>query len=131
MAQGRKPGYKHSAETKKKISQSLSGQTKTLEHRDHIAESMADPQALCFARFLELKAEYPGHEDFFEENKEELLYALEDIKSEKELEYIRRYIESSSIDPSSSYQYSSSSCYAAEDAVIALIDAVAYLRKFQ
>jgi len=80
---------------------------------------------------LELKAEYPGHEPFFEENKEELLYALEDIKSEKELIAIRKYVECHSLHNSLTYEYSSSSCYAAEDAVIALIDAVAYLRKFQ
>lgn len=131
MTQGRKPGYKHSASTKNKISQSLSGRTKTPEHRDRIAEGMSDPQSRCFSRFLELKAEYPGHEGFFEENKEELLYALEDIKSEKELDNIRRYIENCPIDRSYSYQYSSSSCFAAEDTMIALIDAVAFLRKLQ
>ena len=131
MSQGRKPGYTHSAETKNKISQSLSGKAKTPEHREHISEGRVDPQARCFARYLEMKAEYPGHEEFFEKNKEELLYMLEDIKSEKELDNIRRYIESSPINPSYSYQYASSSCYAAEDAMIALVDAVAYLRKFQ
>ncbi len=136
MTQGRKPGYTHSAETKNKISQSLSGRTKTLEHRDHISKSMAsksmvDPYARCFARYLEMKAEYPGHEGFFEKNKEELLYMLEDVKSEKELDHIRRYVENSSIHSSHPYQYSSSSCFAAEDTMIALIDAAACLRNRQ
>jgi hypothetical protein len=147
MKQGRRPGYKHSAETiekirqsrlgtkqaistKDKIGKSMAGQAKSLAHRDRISESMLDVEGKCIKRFLALKAEYPGQEAFFEENRGDLLFAMRDIKSEKELADIRRYIESETIHDSTSYNYSSSSYHAAEDTMIALVDAVIFLRKF-
>jgi hypothetical protein len=147
MKRGRKPGFKHSDETiekirksrlgtkhkldtRAKISKSLSGKIKSQEHRDHISESRFDLDGKCIQRYIELKAEYPDQEDFFDLNKGELLFAMQDIKSEKELDDIRRYIESSTVHDSMSYHYSSSSLFAAEDAMIALIDAASFFRRF-
>ncbi len=147
MTSGRKPGYKHSAETiekirqsrlgnkqsadtRNKISKSMSGRTKTPEHKDHISESMFDLESKCLKRFISLKEEYPGQEAFFENNREDLLFAMRDIKSERELGDIRRYIEVGSLYTSTPYQYSSSSYFAAEDVMIALIDTASFLRKF-
>lgn len=155
---GRSPGYYHSEETRQKIKNSLSGRTKSKEHRQNIAKSMkgqekskehreklsqlgfdreADSRMsyidkLCIDRLAELKANYPGHEEFFEENEPALLIALRDVKSDKEIDDIKRYIETEDIDRyagSLSYQYASSSFYAQEDAVIALLDAVADLAR--
>ena len=147
MKQGRKPGFKHSAKTiekmrqahlgtkhgsgtRSKISHSMSGKNKSTDHRDHIAESMFNLDAKCLERYNALKAEYPDQEEFFEQNQEDLLFAMQDIKSEKELTDIRRYIESAPLHNSLTYEYSSSSCYAAEDAMIALVDAASFLRRF-
>ena len=110
MKRGRKPGYKHLAETIEK-------------------ESMFDLDGKCIQRYMELKAEYPDQEEFFERNKGDLLFAMRDIKSEKELADIRRYIESATLHASIPYQYSSSSYSAAEDAMITLIDAAPLLRR--
>jgi len=146
MAQGRKPGYKHSAETiekirqsrlgnkqsagtRSKISESMVGRTKTIQHKDNISESLFDLESKCLKRFIALKEEYPGQEAFFENNKEDLLFAMQDIKSEKELRDIRQYIEVGSLYNSVPYQYSSSSCFAAEDAMIALVDTASFIRK--
>jgi len=146
MKQGRKPGYKHSAQTiekirqsrlgnkqsadtRTKISKSLSGRNKTPEHKDNISESFFNLDEKCAQRYAELKAEYPGQEEFFDRNRADLLFAMRDVKSEKELSDIRRYIETVSIHDSVSYQYSSSSCYAAEDAMIALLDVASFIRR--
>ena len=149
MTQGRKPGFKHSAETiekmrqshlgtkhvsgtRSKISHAMAGQSKTPAHRDHISEELVrfNLDAKCLERYNELKAEYPDQLDFFEQNREDLLFAMQDIKSEKELEVIRLHIEAIPLHNEMSYQYSSSSCYAAEDAMIALVDAASFIRKF-
>jgi hypothetical protein len=147
MKQGRKPGFKHSVETiekirqshlgtkqelgtRSKISRSMSGKNKTPDHKERLSESMFNLDAKCLERYNALKAEYPDQEEFFEQNQEDLLFAMQDIKSEKELTDIRRYIESVPLHNSLTYEYSSSSCYAAEDAMIALVDAASFLRRF-
>ena len=131
---GRKPGYKHSDSTKRKISEAMSGRTKTEEHRNHIAAAMFDLDGKCAARLKSLRKEYPGQEDFFDDNEEELLFAMQDIRSEKELDDIKRFMEIKTLgqlrDIDMSYQYSSSSCYAAEDAMIALLDFKRLLQKY-
>lgn len=133
MQRGRKPGYKHSEETKAKISKSLSGRPKSVEHRDALSDSKHNLERKCMLRFLELRSQYPEHKEFFDANKSRLLFAMRTIKSEKELRDIRKHIESISLEDvppvSTSYQYESSSCYAQEDAMIALIDAMSFLEK--
>ena len=122
-----KLGTTHDPETKRKIGESvrrsISGTPKSLEHRDSLSQSLMDYETRCLNRFEELKAEYPEQEAFFEENKSELLFALQDVRSENELRDLRDYIELSRVEASLSYQYSSSSIYAAEDLMIALLDA--------
>ena len=156
---GRPPGYKHSEETRQKIvdaarrrkhspetrqkiSEAMKGQEKSKEHREKLSQLSFDREAdhrmlyidnLCLDRLAELKANYPDQEEFFEENETALLMALRDVKSDKEIDDITRYIETENIDRyagSLSYQYASSSFYAQEDAVIALLDTMTYLRKF-
>lgn len=135
MVQGRKPGYKHSAETKRKISRSMSGCTKTEEHRDHIASAMYDLDARCFQRLEELRETYPGQEDFFNRNEAELLFAMQGVKSERELADIRRYVETKELaqipERQRSYQYPSTSCHAVEDLVIELVDFKRFLQKVE
>lgn len=147
---GRAPGFKHSEETRqkitdaakkrkqspetrRKISESMKGRTKSEDHRDNISYGMLDIDNRCIARFAELKANYPDHAEFFEENEIPLLIALRDVKSDKEIEDIKKYVESEDIDRYAgtlSYQYSSRSFHAQEDAVITLLDTISYLRKF-
>lgn len=150
MPSGRRPGYKHSEETREKIrksrlgqiqekqtrekiSESLIGRPKSTAHRDAISDSLSDLDRKCMRRYLELRAEYPDHQDFFDERRSELLLAMRSIKSEKELRDIRKYIETTPLEDapqvSTCYQYASNSCYAQEDAVIALLDAASFLRK--
>ena len=126
-------GRKQSAETRRKISESMRGRGKSSDHRENISYGMLDIDSRCVARFAELKANYPDQAEFFEENEIELLIALRDVKSDKEIDDIKKYIETEDIDRyagSLSYQYSTSSFHAQEDAVIKLLDTVAYLRKF-
>ncbi len=134
MKRGRKPGYKHDATTKEKISASMSGKTKTEDHRNALSESRQDLDRKCQRRFLAMRQEYPGHESFFDSNKVKLLDAMRDIKSEKELRDIRRYIETTHLEDVPqvclAYQYDSSSIYAQEDVMIELIDASRLLKKF-
>ncbi len=147
MVQGRKAGFKHSTETiekirkahlgtkqglgtKNKISETMSGRTKTIAHRNRISESMLDVEGKHLKRYIALKEEYPDQEEFFEENKKALLVAMQDIKSERELADIRRYIETGPLYSSIPYSYSSSSCFAAEDVMIALVDAASFLQRF-
>lgn len=131
---GRKPGYKHSVATKQKISEAMSGRTKTKEHRSHISASMFDLDGKCSSRLKSLRKEYPGQENFFDDNEEELLFAMQDIRSEKELDDIKRFLETKTLGQLRQgdrvYQYSSSSCYAAEDAMIALLDFKRLLQKY-
>jgi len=138
---GRKPGYKHSPETKQSISQARKGQALTDEtkykmseakkgrtydstHRDSISQAklVYGLDEKCVQRFEDLKATYPEQEDFFLDNEEELLMAMRDVRTEKELTDIRRYVETAALRPDEPYQYETTSCYAAEDAMIALLD---------
>jgi len=149
---GRKPGYKHSDETKakmreshkdlkpdvstkEKMRQSKLGRRRPEEDRKAIAtgRAHADLESKCLRRFLEMRSEYPGQEEFFDGNRKSLLIAMRDVKSETELRDIRRYIETATIDeiPQSylEYQYDSSSIYAHESAMVDLVDAASFLRK--
>jgi len=145
---GRKPGYKHSEETKNKIRQSLRGASHPQETKDKIRqaltgtphpeerrENIAKGKALyeldekCIVRFEDLKSNYPELEDFFLDHQDELLFAMRDVRTEKELNDIRRYVETSALRPNDSYQYLSSSYYAAEDVMIELIDFKRRLQK--
>ncbi len=147
---GRKPGFKHSQETKdkmraakrgtvrppetkRKISATKKGQAFTEEHHDNLsaAKSLHYLDDKCVARFEELKATYPEQENFFLDNEDELLLAMRDVRTEKELTDIRRYVETAVLRPNEPYQYSSSSCYAAEDAMIALLDFKRFLQIYQ
>jgi len=138
---GRKPGYKHSEETKKRISDTLRGHPPTEEtkrkmsdakkgrryspeHRENMSRARVayELDEKCIARFEDLKANYPEQEDFFLDHEDELLFAMRDVRTEKELTDIRRYVETAALRPDEPYIYSSSSCYAAEDAMIALLD---------
>ncbi len=152
MPSGRRPGYKHDKKTKEKISQKLTGVAKEDSTKEKMRQSklgrsrseaerqaiatgraQADLEAKCLHRFTEMRAEYPGQEEFFDSNRKELLLAMRDIKSESELRDIRRYIETRTIEelPQAylQYQYDSSSIYAHEDAMCDLIDAARDLRK--
>ncbi|HEC64569.1 MAG TPA: hypothetical protein ENI23_04695 [bacterium] len=108
----------------------MAGRNKTTEHRDRISETRLDMERKYLKRYIALKEEYPDQEEFFETNKKALLVAMQDIRSEKELADIRRYIETGPLYSSISYQYSSSSCFAAEDAMIALVDTASFLQRF-
>ncbi len=132
MSRGRKPGYKHSQETKDKIRRALTGTQHSEERRENIAKGKAlyELDEKCIARFEELKANYPDQEDFFLDNEDELLFAMRDVRTEKELTDIRRYIEVAALRPNDPYQYSSSSCYAAEDAMIELLDFKRLLQRY-
>lgn len=147
---GREPGYNHSEETRQKIieaakrrrhnsktrqkiSKTMQGRGKSEEHRENISYGMLDIDSLCVARLAELKANYPDQVEFFDENEIPLLIALRDVKSDKEIDDIKKYIETENIERyagSLSYQYRSSSVYAQEDLIIELLDKMAYLRKF-
>jgi len=147
-SRGRKPGYKHSEKTKKRISAALRGQplaeeTKrkmseakrgrhySSEHRENIsrAKLVYGLDEKCVRRFEDLKANYPEQEDFFLDHQDELLLAMRDVRTEKELTDIRRYIETAALRTNDGYQYFSSSYYAAEDAMIELIDFKRRLQK--
>jgi hypothetical protein len=123
---GRPPGYKHSEETRQKIRKAHRGLKHSFETRDKISESMLDVDGRCMARLAELKANYPDHAEFFEENEIPLLIALRDVKSDKEIDDIRKYIETDIDRYSKSHllsgQYMSSSFQAHEDVVIKLLD---------
>jgi hypothetical protein len=97
---GRKPGYKHDLDGK------------------------------CATRLKELKSDYPDQGVFFDENESELLFAMRSLRSEKELNYIRKHIETTRLLPDEPYQYSSSSYHAAEDVMIELLDFKRLLQKF-
>ncbi len=149
MSSGRKPGYKHSEETKAKmreakkgvsrsqatrdkIRRSLSGTPHPEERRENIAKgkSLYELDEKCLNRFEEMKANYPEQEEFFVDNRDELLFAMRDVRTERELSDIRRYVETATLRPDEPYQYSSSSCFAAEDAMIALLDFKRLIQKY-
>ncbi len=138
---GRKPGFKHSEKTirqiretklgsskseesRLKISNSLRGSTKSEEHCRRISRSkyLYDLDGTCVKRYESLCAEYPGEEKFFEDNMTELLFAMQDIRTDKELSDIRRFFETQSLRAETPYQYTTTSCFAAEDVMIALLD---------
>ncbi len=149
---GRKPGYRHSQETKDKIGksakevsrplhpqktkdkirESLTGTPHPEGRRENIAKgkSLYELDEKCRNRFEDLKANYPEQEEFFVDNRDELLFAMRDVRTEKELTDIRRYVETAALRPDEPYQYSSSSCYAAEDAMIALLDFKRLMQKY-
>ena len=150
MARGRQSGYKHSEETKEKIrlarlgkehapitrekiSNTLKGKCKTASHRDSLSSSLLNTEKKCLLRFMELRAEYPEHEKFFDQNQKKFLLAMRTVKSESELQFIRKYIESERLEDAwfsnLSYNYESSSYHAQEDATIALLDALFLLEK--
>lgn len=132
---GRRPGYKHSEETKAKMRDAKLGKPRSAEDREAIAQARrySDLEVRCMQRFLEMRAEYPGCEDFFDSNKAKLLFAMRDIKSEKELRDIRKYIETTHLEDVPQiclqYQYDSTSIYEQERAMVDLIDAANFLRK--
>jgi len=146
MKPGRKPGHRpspetrekirqarlgrtHAPETKEKIRETLRGVPKSTDHRDRISSALLDLEAKCLRRFEELKQDYPEHHEFFDANKSELLRAMQDVRSEKELKDLRRYIEVSQVESTLSYDYPSTSYLAAEDTFIALIDAKRILER--
>ncbi len=152
MQRGRKTGYKHSDETKDKMRKSHMGYSQDAGTKDKISQTMRgrlrseeecrsistgrayiDLEVKCLRRFLEMRSEYPGQEEFFDSNRKALLIAMRDLKSETELRDIRRYIETLTIEeiPQAylEYQYDSSSFYAHEAAMVDLIDAANFLRK--
>ena len=134
MKRGRKSGYKHSEFTKNKISRTMSGRNKTEEHKDRIAIAMYDLDGRCARRLKELREDYPEQKVFFDKNEAKLLFALRDLKSEKELNDIQRYTETKELtqipESQKAYQYSSSSYFAAEDVMIELIDFKRFLERF-
>jgi len=73
--------------------------------------------------FEDLKREYPSFEEFFNKNKEEILFLMEDIQNEVQIQTPSGHVEVSSIASQLSYIYPSTSVFAAEDLLIALIDA--------
>ncbi len=146
---GRKPGHKVKEETKEKIRLSKIGSIQSYEtrqkirdtllgrshsplRRDNISLGMSDLDRKCLLRYQELVDTYPEHLQFFEENREDVLEALQDIKTEQELDDVLKKYET--VDYAYCcklpYQYDSSSVYAQEDVMIKLLDTINYLRKF-
>lgn len=129
MVQGRRPGFKHSKETKDRISKGLRGQQKSETHRMHISDAMLDPDGNCARRFVEMRGDYPGFEEFFDDNRPELLFAMRDIRSEKELGAIRKYIETDNLKNSIRFLLPTSSIYATEDLMIEMLDLYRFFKK--
>jgi len=129
MVSGRKPGFEHSDETIEKIRQSRLGRKHSLETKAKISASTSASQStpierLCKFRLQELMDTYPQHKQFFKDHRKELLVALQDVKSEQELDFISKYRESEDIGRyiNNQWPYSSSSFRAHEDVLIELID---------
>lgn len=125
-----KLGKERDPETRQKIRNALLEVPKSPDHRANLSNALLDLEAKCLRRFEDLKAGYPGHEDFFDANKSELLYAMQDVRSDQELKDLRQYIEVFQIESTLSYDYPSSSMYAAEDTMIALLDTKRFLQKY-
>ena len=138
MGSGRRPGFRHSTETIEKIRLSRIGQKHDPETIERISASKTSSsfsstlEQLCQYRFNELWYTYPQCRDFLASRKEELLCALQDIKSEKELNYISTNIENADIDRYNNLQfaYSSSSFHAHEDVIIEFLDSVKFVRQY-
>lgn len=136
MPSGRKPGYKHSDETKQKISESLTGRTISAEHRSSIASARSELgiDAKCAIRLKELRSDYPDQGEFFDQNESDLLFAMRDVRTEKELSDITRKHEVASLaslrESQRAYQYASSSYFATEDAMIELLDFKRLLQRY-
>jgi len=73
-------------------------------------------------RYEALKADYPGCENFFAENKEEILWAMRDVLSETELADVSGNAEVFQNGAALAYNYMSSSIHAAEDIIIEHLD---------
>jgi len=121
---GRKPGFKHSEETRQKMRAAHKGSSQTEETREKIsrAKAMYDLDGKCAKRYDALCAQYPEEQEFFEENVAELIFAMQDVLTDKELSDIRRFHETVTLHADTPYQYTSTSCFAAEDVMIELID---------
>jgi hypothetical protein len=121
---GRKPGFKHTEATRKRMSASHTGSNHSESTRTKISRTKAlyDRDGVCTKRYEALCAEYPEEGKFFEDNMSELLYALQDVRTEKELLDIRLFHETSTLRAETPYQYSSTSCFAVEDTMIELLD---------
>lgn len=118
--------------TKNKIQQSLIGTTHLEKRRNNISrgKTLYELDEKCLNRYEDLKDNYPEQEEFFVDNKDELLFAMHDLRTEKELTDIRRYVETAALRPDEPYQYGSTSCYAAEDAMIALLDFKRFIQRY-
>lgn len=91
------------------------------EQPDRPSNARKDLENKYLGRFEDLKAEYPEHSDFFEENKEKLLLQMTNIKSEGELRFIST-IEVAYSGTELPYSSFSSSFQATEDTLLDLLD---------
>jgi hypothetical protein len=128
---GRKPGFKHSDETRQKISDALTGTPKSESHRQKISQSkvLYDLDGKCTKRYEALCLDYPDEQEFFEDNMSELIFAMRDVLTEKELSDIRYFYETAPLRSEQTYQYPTTSCYAAESVMIELLDYKRLLRR--
>ncbi len=85
--------------------------------------TMEHPLSNALECFEELKREYPAFEVFFNKNKEDILFLMEDIQSESRLKDPTGQVEVYAIGARLSYEYPSSSFSSAEDVLIELLDA--------
>ena len=121
---GRPSGFTHSSETRNKISVTMTGVPKPSEHHAKITRSNRerDLAIRCMERLEDLRNSYPTEALFFDEYEPELLLAMQDVRTEKELMDIRLYVEVAPLRPGLPYSQASSSYFAAEDVMIALLD---------
>ncbi len=128
---GRRSGFKHSDETKRKMSESHRGKKQSDEHNRQIsrAKRLYDLDELCVRRLEDLKASYPTESSFFEEYESELLFAMRDVRTDKELMDVRLYVETSPLRPEEPYKQTRGSYKATEDAVVALLDFKFFLER--
>jgi hypothetical protein len=77
----------------------------------------------------DLKASYPTETSFFEEYEPELLFAMRDVRTEKELMDIRLYIETAPLRVEEPYKQVSGSYSATEEAMVALLDFKFFLER--
>lgn len=84
---------------------------------------MEHPLSQALECFEELKKEYPSFEIFFDKNKEDIIFLMEDVQSERRLGDPTGQVEVFSVGPRLSYDYPTTSYSSAEDVLIELIDA--------